>query len=370
MDERMKKLAHSLVTVSLRVQPGDRVEIEYAGKDTIDLVRAVIKEVYAAGGWPFEHAVDTQVQREIMLGCTKEQMELLSKWECARMRETDCFLSIRGAENTAELSDVPAEQSEIYNTCYHREVTDIRINHTRWVVLRYPNAAMAQSAGTSVESFEDFYYKVCNLDYARMGRAMQPLADLMDRTKQVHIVGPGTDLTFSLEGMEAIPCYGTNNIPDGEVYTAPVRDSVEGVISYNLPSVQDGFTYEGVKLTFHRGKIVDAESNDTERIRRVFAMDEGASYVGEFALGVNPYVTKPMNDILFDEKIRGSFHFTPGNAYEEADNGNRSALHWDLINIQTPEWGGGEIYFDDVLIRKDGQFVLPELLPLNPENLI
>ena len=245
----------------------------------------------------------------------------------------------------------------------------IRVPKTRWVVLRYPNDAMAQLSGTSTEAFEDFYFRVCNLDYSRMEAAMKPLVELMERTDRVRIKGPGTDLTFSIKGIPAIPCAGRMNIPDGEVFTAPVRDSVNGVLSYNTPSVFQGFTYENIRLTFRDGKIVEATANNTERITRVFDTDEGARYVGEFAIGVNPYVLEPMKDTLFDEKIMGSIHFTPGNCYDEAPNGNVSSIHWDLVLIQRPEYGGGEIYFDDVLIRKDGEFVLTELRGLNPEGL-
>ena len=241
---------------------------------------------------------------------------------------------------------------------------------TRWVVLRYPNAAMAQLSGTSVEAFEDFYFQVCNLDYSKMAKAMESLVAYMNRTDKVRLVGPGTDLTFSIKDIPAIPCAGNMNIPDGEVYTAPVRDSVNGTLTYNTPSLYQGFTYENISLEFKDGKIVKATANDTERINQVFDMDEGARYIGEFAIGVNPYVLHPMKDILFDEKICGSIHFTPGNCYDDAYNGNKSAIHWDLVLIQRPEYGGGEIYFDDVLIRKDGRFVVPELECLNPENLV
>jgi aminopeptidase len=222
----------------------------------------------------------------------------------------------------------------------------------------------------SKEAFEDFYFKVCNLDYSKMGQAMESLVEYMNKTDKVRIVGPGTDLTFSIKDIPAIPCAGEMNIPDGEVFTAPVKDSINGKLSYNTPAVYQGYTYENITLEFKDGKIINATANDTERINKVFDTDEGARYVGEFAIGVNPYVVTPMKDTLFDEKIKGSFHFTPGSCYEEAPNGNDSAIHWDLVCIQTPEYGGGEMYFDDVLIRKDGLFVIDELKCLNPENLI
>lgn len=203
-----------------------------------------------------------------------------------------------------------------------------------------------------------------------MSDAMNPLVDLMNKTDKVHILAKDTDLTFSIKGIPAVKCDGACNIPDGEVYTAPVKDSVNGVISYNVPSIENGFRFENVRLEFKDGKIIKATANNSDKANALFDTDEGARYVGEFALGVNPYVTKAIGDILFDEKISGSFHFTPGCCYDDAPNGNKSAVHWDLVLCQTPEFGGGEIWFDDVLVRKDGRFVLPELFGLNPENLM
>ena len=347
-----------------------RSYIHYTGESTRQLAKELVREVYAAGGIPFVHYTDPQLQRAWLMECTKEQLELMAQVDALEMSRMDCYIGIRGSGNVSELSDVPAERMALYEQYYSTPVHhDIRVPKTRWVVLRYPNDAMAQLSGTSTEDFEDFYFRVCNLDYSRMAEAMKPLVELMERTDRVRLTGPGTDLAFSIRGIPAIPCAGECNIPDGEVYTAPVRESVNGTISYNTPSVYQGFTYEKIRLTFENGKIVKAEANDTERINQVFDTDEGARYVGEFAIGVNPHILKPMKDTLFDEKIMGSIHFTPGNCYEEAKNGNRSSIHWDLVLIQRPEYGGGEIWFDGRLIRKDGRFVLPELECLNPEQL-
>ncbi|MBE5921222.1 MAG: aminopeptidase [Lachnospiraceae bacterium] len=370
MDSRIKKLAYNLVNYSMRVQPGEKVLIHSIGEATKDLARQLVKEIYMAGGLPFVDYEDTRLQREILLNASEEQLKLMAEVDCKKMSQMDCYVGVRGSDNITELADVPADRMALYQRLYNTPVHhDIRVPKTRWVVLRYPNASMAQAANTSLEAFEDFYFDVCTMDYEKMGKAMEALVDYMNRTDHVHIVGPGTDLTFSIKDIPAIPCAGQLNIPDGEVFTAPVRDSVQGKLTYNAPSVNQGFTFEQVCLEFKDGKIIKATANDTERINAIFDTDEGARYVGEFAIGVNPYVTTPMKDILFDEKIMGSFHFTPGNCYDEAPNGNASAIHWDLVCIQTPEYGGGEIYFDDVLIRKDGRFVVPELECLNPENL-
>lgn len=370
MDKRIEQLAYNLVNYSCKVREGENVYIHFIGESTEDLARAIIKEVYKVKGHPFPHFTSKRVEREMLLGCSEEQLRLMAEIDCLEMSKMDCYIGIRGTDNASELSDVPAERMKLYENLYMTPVHhDIRVPSTRWVVLRYPNTAMAQLSNMSTEAFEDFYFKVCCLDYSKMNRAMEALVAYMNRTDKVRLVAKDTDLTFSIKDIPAIPCAGELNIPDGEVFTAPVRDSVNGVITYNTPSMYQGFTFEQIRLEFENGKIVKATANDTERINQVFDTDEGARYVGEFAIGVNPYILKPMKDILFDEKIMGSIHFTPGNCYAEAPNGNRSSIHWDLVLIQTPEYGGGEIYFDDVLVRKDGRFVVPELACLNPEEL-
>ncbi len=370
MDARIEKLAQTLVQYSMRVKKNDKVYVHCIGAAGVDLTRTVIKEIYAAGAYPFPHYTDSQIEREMRMHCEKEQLQIMAEADGGKMDQMDCYVGIRGSDNVAELSDVPGEKQKLYDLYYGIPVhNDIRVKKTRWVVLRYPNFSMAQLADTSTEAFENYYFDVCNLDYSKMDKAMNPLKELMDKTEKVRITGPGTDLRFSVKGIPSVKCAGECNIPDGEIYTAPVKDSAEGTITYNVPSLYQGFTFENVSLTFEKGKIVKAAANDNKRVNEIFDTDEGARYVGEFAIGVNPFITNAMKDILFDEKIMGSIHFTPGNCYDDAPNGNRSGIHWDLVLIQTPEYGGGEIYFDDVLIRKDGRFVIKELQCLNPENL-
>lgn len=369
VDPRLCTLARNLVNYSCSVQPGEKVLIENIGME-VSFVKELIKEVYQTGGIPFVTFKDNAVERALLHGASVEQMKVRAKYESARMNDMQAYIGIRSGDNAAELSDVSPDKMDMYNKYFWHEVHgNIRVPCTKWVVLRYPTPSMAQLANTSTDAFEDFYFNVCNLDYAKMSSAMGPLVELMNKTDTVKITGEGTDLTFSIKGLPAIKCAGKRNIPDGEVYTAPVRDSVNGYITYNTPSVYQGFTYENIRLEFKNGKIIKAVANDVERINKVLDTDEGARYIGEFAIGVNPYIVKPMKDTLFDEKIAGSIHFTPGSAYEKSFNGNKSAIHWDLVYIQTPEHGGGQIYFDNVLIRKDGRFVLDELAGLNPENL-
>ncbi|MDW4527702.1 aminopeptidase [Rossellomorea marisflavi] len=368
-DPRIQKLANNLINYSVQLQPGEKVLIENFGLQR-ELVTALVKEAYEAGGYPFVTLKDAAVDRSLLMGAQEEQYEMMADFEARKMDQMDAYIGLRSGDNINEQSDVPDDKMRIHGNTIGKKVhREIRVPKKKWVVLRYPTSSMAQLAKMSTEAFEDFYFDVCNLDYSKMDAAMDSLADLMNRTDRVRLTGEGTDLTFSIKDIPAVKCAGRLNIPDGEVYSAPVKDSVNGVISYNTPSPYNGFTFENVKLTFKDGKIVEAEANDSDRINKIFDTDEGARYVGEFAIGVNPFIQHPMQDILFDEKIDGSFHFTPGECYEDAYNGNHSNIHWDMVMIQRPEYGGGEIYFDDVLIRKDGRFVIPELEGLNPENL-
>lgn len=370
MDKRIEKLAQNLINYSCELKKGEKVLISLAGFEALPLVKALVKEAYRIEAIPFVDISHNGIQRELLLGATNEQFEFLANLDSEKMAGMDAYIGIGSQSNNSELSDVPSEKMDLYAKIYTQKVHhEIRLNK-KWVILRYPTNNMAQSAGNSLEAFEDFYFKVCNLDYNKMSKAMDSLVNLMKKTDKVRIVAQNTDLTFSIKNIPPIKCDGKMNIPDGEVYTAPVKESVNGYITYNTPSEYQGVTFSNVRLEFENGKIIKATANDTERINKIFNSDEGARYVGEFAIGVNPYILKPMNNILFDEKIMGSIHFTPGNAYEDADNGNRSNVHWDLVLIQTEKYGGGEIYFDDVLIRKNGFFVLDELKVLNPDNLI
>lgn len=369
LDPRIAKLAENLVNYSCEIKAGEKVLIETIGYE-VPLAKALIREVYKAGGIPFLTIKNDELRRALLQQCTEEQMNMMASYELVRMKEMDAYIGIRTGDNSNELSDVPDDKLKIFNQLYQKPVhSEQRVEHTKWVILRYPNPSMAQMAETSTEAFEDFYFNVCNLDYNKMSIAMNSLVKFMEKADKVRITGKDTDLSFSIKGMPAIKCEGKRNIPDGEVFSAPLKTSVNGFITYNTPSKYQGFTYENVRLEFKDGKIIKATSNDNVKINKVFETDEGARYVGEFSFGLNPYIEKPMKDTLFDEKIKGSIHFTPGSSYDECSNGNKSAVHWDLVFIQRPEYGGGEIWFDDTLIRKDGIFVPQELHCLNPENL-
>lgn len=366
-DPRLDKLADNLYDYSLDLHPGEKVGIE-GEAGSRDLMVALVEAAYRRGAVPFVEMGDPQLRRAWLLGATREQLDLRVSWEMHKFKDLDASLYILAGDNASELADVPGgvlEASRLAN-----ETLMELVLAKKWCLLRFPTPAAAQAAGMSTEAFEDFCLAVSTLDYARMDKAMDPLFDLMSRTDNVRITAPGTDVSLSIKGIPVVKAAGKNNIPDGEVFTAPVRDSVNGSIIFNTPSIEDGTTYERVRLSFKDGRVVDADCNEPEKIRQLLDTDEGARYVGEFALGVNPCVDRPMKDTLYDEKIGGSLHLALGRAYDDSDNGNRSSVHWDLVLIQTPQWGGGEVYFDDVLVRQEGRFVLPELKGLNPENLL
>jgi aminopeptidase len=366
-DPRHTKLARLLVTYSLALREGERVLLDMIDVPD-EMTVALMRESRRAGAVPLVETRHTRVSREVMLGTNRAHAATVCDIELARMKKVQAYIAIRGAWNATETSDVPSSQVQLYSRMM-RPVLNYRVNKTRWCVLRWPTPSMAQAAGMSTEAFEDFYFDVCTMNYRRMARAMVPLERRMKRTDQVRIKGPGTDLTFSLKGIGAKMCKGDRNIPDGEVFSCPVKDSVNGVVQFNTPTIYSGTKFENVRLKFKQGRIVEATANDSRRLNEILDTDPGARYAGEFSLGFNPYIQKPMLDILFDEKIAGSLHLTPGQAYEECDNGNRSAVHWDMVLIQRPDWGGGEVWFDGKLIRKNGRFVSRELQPLNPENL-
>ena len=366
-DPRYTRLAKLLVNYSTQIKKSDRAlldMIDVPDEFTIELIRAV----RAAGGTPLAEVRHTRVSRELLLEMNDRQATLVRDLELFRMKKVQAYIAIRGADNMNENSDVPSTRMQLYSKII-RPVLDYRVNKTRWCVLRWPTPSMAQAAGMSTEAFENLYFDVCTMDYARMARAMVPLERRMKRADKVYLKAPGTDLTFSIKGIGAKMCKGDRNIPDGEVFSCPVKNSVNGVIQFNTPTIYSGTKFENVRLEFKDGKISKATANNSKRLNEILNTDAGARYVGEFSLGFNPYILSPMCDILFDEKIAGSLHFTPGQAYEECDNGNRSAVHWDMVLIQRKDWGGGEVWFDDELIRKDGLFVTKDLKSLNPANL-
>ena len=368
LDPRIQKLAELLIDHSTRLQAGDKVLIEAFDLPDTALVCCLVELARQRDAVPLVSWKNNAIQRALLHHGNEVTFALQGDVEARAMEQMDAYIGIRGAANSNELSDVPSSQMALYQEhCWHRVHLALRVPRTRWVVLRYPTPSMAQSAHQSTEAFEDFYFRVCTADYPKLARNQEPLQRRMEAAKEVRITAPDTDLTFSIENIPVVASHGLRNIPDGEIFTAPVRDSVNGVITYNTKSLYQGVVFDRIQFEFREGRIIHATcaNGQTKRLNEILDTDEGARYIGEWAIGLNNEIREPMLDTLFDEKIGGSLHLTPGNAYESADNGNRSKVHWDIVLIQTKEHGGGEIRFDGELLRKDGFFVPDDLQPLN-----
>ena len=368
MEDINQRFAALIVTQACAVQPGERVLTELTDPDE-GLGAELIRAVHRVGGHPFYHQMRDTLEAAWISCADEDTIRRQADWDRQRMEQMDVFISLRRSENPCDLTEIPAEQAQLYRSLYTRPVHfETRLPHTRWLAMALPSPAMAQAAGMSTRELYQFYYDSCLIDYRQFHRRMMPLAELMTQTDQVRITGPQLELQFSVRDMDVSICRGNRNIPAGEVFTAPVPDSVEGHIRYNVPVRWEGQLFTGVTLAFSHGSIVNVscEIGDRERLAQIFDTDAGARYIGEFAMGTNPFIHRITGDILFDEKAAGSFHFTPGNSYGP---GNKSRIHWDMVRRMQPEYGGGDIYFDGVLVQRDGLFVLPELLPLNPENL-
>ncbi len=362
-DPRNTRLAELLLDYSVEAKAGDTLYLEVKGKETLSLAETILRVATERGVTPFWFYSDESLMRQVVKGASESQFKRMAELHLDLMKKSTCYIGLRGSDNPFDMADIPQEQIERFNKLFTHPVhLEQRVKKTRWVVLRYPNPAMAQLAMQPTETFADYYYNVCVLDYKRMSLAQDKLYALMMAADKVHIKAPGTDITFSIKDIPCRKCDGHRNIPDGEVFTAPVRNSINGAIQYNTPSLYQGQLYENIRFLFKDGRIVEASAGAmTEKLNKILDADDGARYIGEFSIGCNPFILHPMKDTLFDEKIAGSLHFTPGQAYEEADNSNRSAIHWDLVLIQRADYGGGEIWFDDKLIRKDGIFTDPEL---------
>lgn len=371
-DERLARFARMLLIHSLKLRQGELFQIN-SGLGAKPLIKALMKEAKKIGAVPFVKLEDDELSRLFYEFIDPEQPEPAKTvaehymaWERAYWDRVCAHIDIGVEENDMELAAVPPEKLKLWRNSI-RPLRDLVIQERRWVYLSWPTMAQAQRAGMSYDDFFQFFLDVCLVDYEQMSRDLAPLQELMEKTDRVEIIGPGTELSFSIRGMPAVSCAGEMNIPDGEIYTAPVRESVQGTLRYNTTSCYLGRSYVNPRFVFRDGKIVQAAcDNDTPGINALLDTDEGARYIGEFALGVNNRITRAFGNTLYDEKIGGSFHFTPGAAYKDAFNGNESCIHWDLVCIQTAARGGGEIRLDGITVRKDGLFVPPRLQGLNP----
>lgn len=375
MDPRFVKLADLIVKWSVYVKRGELVYIDTMESTPLDMVIALADAVRGKGGYPYiVPQKNERLIRQMALTDSPKLLKLMAKMDLTMLRSTKKGILFRDIGNMFFLHDVPANIMKHYSVYYSGKVIQLRAKLDNWVLSRWPTLTMANMFQMSFEELEKLYFQTVLLDYPKMAKAVAPLKKLMEQTDMVHIEGPGnTDLFFSIKGISVVPCVGKLNLPDGECFTAPVKNSVNGVIEYNTRVISPTCrVFEGLRFVFKNGRIIEAtcKIGDKVELNKILDIDKGARYIGEFSLGFNPYITDTYGEPLFDEKVVGSFHFTPGNSYPKAPNGNKSAIHWDIICDQREKKGGGNIFFDDKLVRKDGVFVHPRLRQLNPENLM
>lgn len=364
MESKLDELAKKIVNYSVKVNVNERVLINTYVNDSF-FIKRLIYYITLNKGIPFVRINDESINSYLLETANENRYQEIKQHGLDDVNNYDIFINIRYTTNDYSKKNI--DENTLKNIALTTKESDyIRINERKWVLLNYPSNVDAYKAKMTTDTYKNYALDVMIFDYEKMNNDIAPLKKLMEQTDIVRITGPNTDIEFSIKDIPVIPCVGEANLPDGEIYTAPVRESVNGLITYNTPSPYNGNIYHKVSLLFKDGKIVEAKCDENnEEINKIFNTDEGARYVGEFSFGLNPLIRNPMGDILYDEKIIGSIHFTPGQAYKDAYNGNDSGIHWDLVLIQREEYGGGEIYFDHTLIRKDGKFVLPDLLHLN-----
>jgi len=363
-DPRIERLAGVLTGYSTRVRRGDVVLISAIGPPCEPLLKAVHRSCLQRGARYVEIQFGfPELARDLYRFGSRAALEHFPAHRLAFLKTVDVSIGIAAEENSMALAQAD-QRKYLAHQRVLRPLLDWRVNRTRWVVCRYPTHGMAQQAGTSLEELEDFLLEACTIDYAAMSRRQEPLRRLLGRARQVRIEAPDTDLAFSVRGIPAVQADGRRNIPDGEVFTAPVRNSAEGTIAFNCPTIHGGQAFDDVRLTFAKGRVVEARAADgPRRLGRILDTDRGSRHLGEFAFGLNPRITRPMRNILFDEKIFGSIHLALGNAYAACDNGNRSAIHWDLVKILGR---GSRVSLDGKPVLVDGRFVHPALRALNP----
>jgi aminopeptidase len=365
-DLRIEKLADVLVNYSVAVQPGDKVLIQ---GETIasPLFLAVYARVLQAGGHPLLMPSLSGTQELLFRYASDEQLQHIPEPFKLMIETYDVLISLTGTENTKALSNVdPAKtvlrsqaQAEIVKTYMARSAA----GELRWVVALFPTNAHAQDAEVSLSEYEDFAYGACLPDsddpvgyWKRFSAWQQKIVDWLKGKERVHVVGPETDLRLNVAGRTFINCDGKYNMPDGEVFTGPVEDSVEGHVYFSYPAIYAGREVSGVRLWFENGQVVKATAEKNEDfLRQTLDTDEGARRVGEFAIGTNKGITQFTRQILFDEKINGSFHMALGFSIPESGGQNESSIHWDMICDMRD---GGEIWVDDELLYKDGDFVI------------
>lgn len=355
MDKRWQKLGDLLVNYSMKVQPGEKVMIAMKEVETYPLMYAIYRATLKAGGFPQVQFISEELNRLIMKNGTKEQIDWLPAIEMYGMEWADVYFGLRSAHNLNVHWDIDSKILSAHRKAMGK-VSTARWEKTRWCLLRVPNAALAEQAQVDEQTITDMWFNACLLDWPEVSKEWKRWAEILEKGKEVHVVGKNTDLTLSVEGRGWHVADGISNMPDGEIATSPITSSVNGQIYFDFPGVLGGRLVHDMKLRWENGKLVEATSSTNQDfLTSVVNTDPGASKIGEFAIGTNPEVKLFCKDILIDEKIGGTIHIALGRAYPGTGGKNQSAIHWDIIKDMRDE---GEIYLDGKLIFKNGKVLL------------
>ncbi len=354
-DPRWNRLADILVNYSTGIKPGEKVLITMMETETLPLARAVYGEAIKAGGLPHVEFQSAYLERDLMLHGNREQLDWVPALQAYGMEWADVYVGLRGARNPHEFTGIAADKITAHKRAMGK-VSALRNELTRWVLVRVPNESLAQQAGMSLDEMMDFFFQATNRDWQNESKRYHEIMRVFQAGERVRILGKETDITFSTRGRIYEVADGHLNMPDGEIFTAPVDDSAEGVIYFEFPGVYVGQQIQGIRLRFEHGCVskASAESNE-ELLHQLLKMDEGAQRLGEFGIGTNFGIQRFCYDILYDEKIGGTIHLALGRAYAENGGVNQSALHWDLIKDLRQE---GEIYLDGRKVFEKGKFFI------------
>lgn len=365
-DLRVEKLAEMMVRYSVNIQPGERVGIR--GSSVAEpLIVEIYKQVILAGGYPYMMVNLPRTQEIFYKYANQEQLTYIHQPVRTVYETYDALISVMADQNTRALSNVEPEKMVTVSQA-SRDLSRAFMQRSakgelKWTLTLFPTNAHAQDADMSLGEYEDFVYSACMPDlndpvgyWRNFSNRQARIIDWLKGKKNIHVIGKETDLTLSVDGRTFINCDCHNNVPDGEIFTGPVENSANGTVYFSYPAIYGGREVVGVRLWFENGKVVKATADKNEDfLQKTLDTDEGARFLGEFAIGTNEGITRFTHEILFDEKIGGSFHMAVGAGYPETGSVNDSAIHWDMICDLRD---GGEIWADEELLYRNGKFVI------------
>lgn len=353
-DPRWDQLADILINYSTRTRRGEKVFITMMEVETFPLVEMVYSHAVRVGAFPQVEFVSAFLDRELMRHGTIEQVGWVPEIEAYGMEWADVYVGLRGFRNPYEFSGISPDRIAAYKKALGK-TSAMRTDLTRWVLVRVPGESFAQQAQIDLDSMMNFFFKATLRDWAAEARRYKEICEVFQAADQVRITGRDTDISFSTKGRDYAIGDGTINMPDGEIFTAPVDDSAEGQIYFDMPGMYAGQMIKGIRLELSGGVVVKATAEENESLlHRILETDEGARRLGEFGVGTNFGIDRFCYDFLYDEKIGGTIHLALGRAYAENKGVNRSALHWDIVKDLRQQ---GVIYLDGRKVFEDGKFL-------------